>query len=104
MTFTLSEGDVANVLKYEQLIPAMEKALSDFSAGRVIQPVRDDIAPQLALRRDVPKPVITALTSEPESSLLCIMSPSWSAGRAEILVQHQSSAYAGSETSGTQVR
>ena len=41
MTFTLSEGDVANVLKYEQLIPAMEKALSDFSAGRVIQPVRN---------------------------------------------------------------
>jgi thiomorpholine-carboxylate dehydrogenase len=41
MTFTLSEGDVANVLKYEPLIPAMEKALSDFSAGRVIQPVRD---------------------------------------------------------------
>jgi len=41
MTLTFSEGDVANVLKYEQLIPAMEKALSDFSAGRVIQPVRN---------------------------------------------------------------
>jgi len=41
MTRTLSETDVANVLKYEQLIPAMEKALSAFSAGRVIQPVRN---------------------------------------------------------------
>jgi thiomorpholine-carboxylate dehydrogenase len=41
VTLTLSETDVANVLKYEQLIPAMEKALSAFSAGRVIQPVRN---------------------------------------------------------------
>ena len=41
MTPTLSEADVANLLKYEQLIPAMEKALSAFSAGRVIQPVRN---------------------------------------------------------------
>jgi len=41
MTRTLSETDVANVLKYEQLIPAMEEALSAFSAGRVIQPVRN---------------------------------------------------------------
>jgi len=41
VTLTLSEADVANVLKYEQLIPAMEKALSAFSAGRVIQPVRN---------------------------------------------------------------
>lgn len=41
MTLTLSEADVAKVLNYEQLIPAMEGALSDFSAGRVIQPVRN---------------------------------------------------------------
>lgn len=41
MTLTLSEADIANVLHYEQLIPAMEKALSSFSAGRVIQPVRN---------------------------------------------------------------
>ena len=40
MVRTLSEEDVGRVLKYEDLIPAMEKALSDFSAGRVIQPVR----------------------------------------------------------------
>lgn len=41
MTLTLSEADIAKVLRYEQLIPAMERALSDFSAGRVIQPVRN---------------------------------------------------------------
>ena len=41
MTVTLSEADVAEVLKYEILIPAMEKALLAFSAGRVIQPVRN---------------------------------------------------------------
>jgi ornithine cyclodeaminase/alanine dehydrogenase-like protein (mu-crystallin family) len=37
----LSDTDVAKVLGYEQLIPAMEKALSAFSAGRAIQPVRN---------------------------------------------------------------
>jgi ornithine cyclodeaminase/alanine dehydrogenase-like protein (mu-crystallin family) len=41
MILTVSEADVASVLKYEQLIPAMEKALSAFSAGQVIQPVRN---------------------------------------------------------------
>src|SRR3979411_176966 len=43
MVLTLSESDVAKVLRYDQLIPAMEKALSAFSAGRVIQPVRNMI-------------------------------------------------------------
>jgi thiomorpholine-carboxylate dehydrogenase len=38
---TFSDEDVSSVLHYEQLIPAMEKALSDFSAGAVIQPVRN---------------------------------------------------------------
>jgi ornithine cyclodeaminase/alanine dehydrogenase-like protein (mu-crystallin family) len=41
MTLTLSEADIAKVLRYERLIPAMEKALLAFSAGRVIQPVRN---------------------------------------------------------------
>lgn len=41
MILTISEADVARVLTYEQLIPAMEKALAAFSAGRVIQPVRN---------------------------------------------------------------
>jgi thiomorpholine-carboxylate dehydrogenase len=37
---TLSEEDVARVLTYAELIPAMEQALTAFSAGEVIQPVR----------------------------------------------------------------
>lgn len=41
MILTLSEDDIAKVLTYDRLIPAMEKALSEFSAGRVIQPVRN---------------------------------------------------------------
>jgi len=41
MILNLSEADIAKVLRYDQLIPAMEKALAAFSAGRVIQPVRN---------------------------------------------------------------
>ncbi|MBV9976958.1 MAG: NAD(P)-binding domain-containing protein [Hyphomicrobiales bacterium] len=44
MVLTLSEDDIAKVLKYDELIPAMEKALADFSAGRVLQPVRNMLA------------------------------------------------------------
>jgi ornithine cyclodeaminase/alanine dehydrogenase-like protein (mu-crystallin family) len=43
MVLLLSESDVSRVLKYEQLIPAMESALAAFSAGKVIQPVRNMI-------------------------------------------------------------
>jgi ornithine cyclodeaminase/alanine dehydrogenase-like protein (mu-crystallin family) len=35
-----SEADVRRVLQYEDLIPAMERALADFSSGKVRQPVR----------------------------------------------------------------
>jgi ornithine cyclodeaminase/alanine dehydrogenase-like protein (mu-crystallin family) len=35
-----SEAAVRKVLRYEDLIPAMERALIDFSAGKVLQPVR----------------------------------------------------------------
>ena len=49
MTLTLSETDVAKVLTYEQLIPAMEKALFEFSAGRVIQPRRRYLARRWSL-------------------------------------------------------
>ena len=34
------EAAVRRVLRYEDLIPAMERALADFSTGRVLQPVR----------------------------------------------------------------
>jgi len=39
----LNEGQVREHLRMNQLIPAMEKALIDFSAGRVTQPVRSVI-------------------------------------------------------------
>jgi ornithine cyclodeaminase/alanine dehydrogenase-like protein (mu-crystallin family) len=35
-----SEVAVRQVLRYEELIPAMERALIDFSSGKVLQPVR----------------------------------------------------------------
>src|SRR5271165_2009855 len=35
-----SEAAVREVLRYEELIPAMERALIDFSTGKVLQPVR----------------------------------------------------------------
>ena len=41
MAITLAEAEIAEVLTYERLIPAMERALADFSAGKVIQPVRN---------------------------------------------------------------
>jgi thiomorpholine-carboxylate dehydrogenase len=41
MILTLSDDDVSKVLTYDRLIPAMEKALSEFSSGQVIQPVRN---------------------------------------------------------------
>jgi ornithine cyclodeaminase/alanine dehydrogenase-like protein (mu-crystallin family) len=36
----LSEAAIREVLRYEELIPAMERALIDFSSGCVVQPVR----------------------------------------------------------------
>ena len=39
----LSEERVRELLRYEDLIPAMEQALADFSAGRIRQPVRSVI-------------------------------------------------------------
>ena len=40
----LNEGQVREHLRMTELIPAMEKALIDFSAGRVTQPVRSIIS------------------------------------------------------------
>ncbi|MEY2545152.1 MAG: hypothetical protein QOG48_269 [Verrucomicrobiota bacterium] len=40
----LDEAQVRKHLRYVDLIPAMEKALSDFSSGKVIQPVRSVIS------------------------------------------------------------
>jgi ornithine cyclodeaminase/alanine dehydrogenase-like protein (mu-crystallin family) len=43
MTLFLDEEQVRKDLRMEELIPAMEKALIDFSAGKVTQPVRSVI-------------------------------------------------------------
>src|SRR5438477_8666867 len=43
MTLYLDEESVRQDLRMEDLIPAMEKALIDFSAGKVTQPVRSGI-------------------------------------------------------------
>jgi thiomorpholine-carboxylate dehydrogenase len=45
----LDENAVGKVLRYEDLIPAMERALIDFSTGKVLQPVRS-ILPSAAHR------------------------------------------------------
>jgi len=44
----LNEGQVREHLRMNELIPAMEKALIDFSAGRVTQPVRSVIKVDVA--------------------------------------------------------
>src|SRR5437660_8777132 len=44
MALHLDEEQVRKHLRMEELIPAMEKALIDFSAGKVTQPVRSVIA------------------------------------------------------------
>jgi len=40
----LDEAAIRPLLRFEELIPAMEQALVDFSAGRVVQPVRSIIS------------------------------------------------------------
>jgi ornithine cyclodeaminase/alanine dehydrogenase-like protein (mu-crystallin family) len=43
MIRTLDDAEIARVLTYERLIPAMERALAAFSSGEVTQPVRNII-------------------------------------------------------------
>ena len=50
MIRTLSEPEIARVLSYERLIPAMEQALAAFSAGEVQQPVRSMITVEAGQR------------------------------------------------------
>jgi thiomorpholine-carboxylate dehydrogenase len=40
MIRTLADPEIARILTYERLIPAMERALTAFSSGEVVQPVR----------------------------------------------------------------
>ena len=55
MVRILNDPEIARVLTYERLIPAMERALAAFSAGEVMQPVR------------------TMITIEPEQRYLGVM-------------------------------
>ena len=48
MTLYLDEDQVRAYLRMADLIPAMEKALVDFSAGRCVQPVRTAIPVEAA--------------------------------------------------------
>ena len=50
MIRTLNDSEIARVLDYEQLIPAMERALAAFSAGEVTQPVRTVITVEAGQR------------------------------------------------------
>jgi ornithine cyclodeaminase/alanine dehydrogenase-like protein (mu-crystallin family) len=43
MTLYLDEGQIRPLLGAEELIPAMRQALIDFSAGRLVQPVRTPV-------------------------------------------------------------
>ena len=36
----LDENAVGGLLRMEEVIPAMERALADFSSGKVVQPMR----------------------------------------------------------------
>ena len=56
----ITEADVARVLTYEALIPAMERALAALSAGTVIQPVRHMLAIEEAKRYLAVMPAVTA--------------------------------------------
>jgi ornithine cyclodeaminase/alanine dehydrogenase-like protein (mu-crystallin family) len=55
----LSEADIARVLTYEALIPAMERALAAFSAGEVIQPVRNVLTVEAGQRYLAVMPAVT---------------------------------------------
>jgi len=56
----LSEAEIARVLTYEQLIPAMERALAAFSAGEVLQPVRTMLTIEESQRFLGVMPAVTA--------------------------------------------
>ena len=60
MVRTLSESEIAKLLRYEELIPAMERALTEFSAGRVTQPVRSVLTVEKDQRFLGVMPAVTA--------------------------------------------
>lgn len=60
MIRTLSEPEIAKLLRYEELIPAMERALTAFSAGQVTQPVRSVLTVEKDQRFFGVMPAVTA--------------------------------------------
>jgi thiomorpholine-carboxylate dehydrogenase len=54
-----SDADIARVLTYETLIPAMERALAEFSAGEVLQPVRNILTVEAGQRYLAVMPAVT---------------------------------------------
>ena len=60
MIRTLSEPEIARLLRYEELIPAMERALTAFSAGQVMQPVRSVLTVERDQRFFGVMPAVTA--------------------------------------------
>ena len=56
----ITEADVARVLTWDALIPAMERALAALSAGTVIQPVRHMLAIEEAKRYLAVMPAVTS--------------------------------------------
>lgn len=55
----LDEADVRRLLRWDELIPAMEAALTAFSAGRVIQPVRNIFTIEEGRRYVAAMPAVT---------------------------------------------
>ena len=55
----LDEDDVRRLLRWDELIPAMEAALAAFSAGRVIQPVRNILTIEEGKRYVAAMPAVT---------------------------------------------
>jgi ornithine cyclodeaminase/alanine dehydrogenase-like protein (mu-crystallin family) len=55
----LTEDDVRRLLRWDELIPAMEAALAAFSRGRVIQPVRNILTIEEGKRYVAAMPAVT---------------------------------------------
>src|SRR5215210_3704574 len=55
----LDEHAIRSVLRWDELIPTMEQALASFSAGRVIQPVRNMITVEEGRRYFGVMPAVT---------------------------------------------
>ncbi|MBV8636687.1 MAG: ornithine cyclodeaminase family protein [Candidatus Eremiobacteraeota bacterium] len=59
MMRSITEADVRAVLRWDELIAAMEKALIDFSSGRVVQPVRHFLTLEEGKRHFLSMPAAT---------------------------------------------